>query len=94
MHDLCDECWLEAHEGECPLTTVLAMILPSDTPEEEVIAALPDDVAVEFWHLPMSYVAMVHAKQPFDSRKVVTVMKQWLDSEPLDDERWIENGDL
>lgn len=95
MTDMCDECWLEAHEGDCPLTTVLAMILPSGTPEEEVVAALPEGALVEFWHLPMTYVAMVHAGQPFDSRKVVTVMKEWVGStEPLDDERWNEDGDV
>ena len=93
---LCDECWLHHEPGvEWPLTLVLAMIVPSEVTENDVVVNVPETAQVEFFRLAMTSVVIVRDRMPFDSRKVVTAMKEWIGStEPLDDERWNEDGDV
>jgi hypothetical protein len=74
---ICDDCWL-GHEGECPLTTVLPMILPWEVTEDDVRVELPEDADVQFYRLDLVSVVIVQTKEPFDSRKVVAAMKTWI----------------
>ena len=88
--DMCNDCWLWHEPGEeCPLTLVLPMIVPSDVTEDDVKANVPETAQVKFFRLPLTAVVIVRDREPFDSRKTVTAMKEWIGStEPLDDVEW------
>jgi len=79
---LCDDCWMPAHDGECPLTTLLPMIVPNMVTEDDVKAEVPEGVVVEFFRNVMTSVVIVRSQEPFDSRKVVAAMKTWIEPDP------------